>query len=101
MVAVSGKEVTLHTTGQYKNGSTLPNTGTTVFNVETGATNYTHSEVGEIIAANLNEGDVIPKLNGNFVINKTEFREYMNVSRQVNIVEFYEQNNITQINLRV
>jgi hypothetical protein len=95
VVAVSGKEVTLYTTGQYKDVP-FPS-GTTFFNVETGATNYTHSEVGQIIAANLNEGDVIPELGGNFVINKTELREYMNVSRQVNIVEFYEQNNITRL----
>jgi hypothetical protein len=38
VIAVSGKEVTLLTTGQFKNGTALPNTGTTVHNLETGVT---------------------------------------------------------------
>ena len=33
VIAVSGKEVTLLTTGQFKNGTALPNTGTTVHNL--------------------------------------------------------------------
>ena len=85
VVAVSGKEVTLRTTGQFKNGTAMPHSGDTyVYNVETGATNETHGDLKSIIAANLNEGDVVPP--GTFVVNKTEIRTYMGVSRVVNIL---------------
>jgi len=84
VVAVSGKEVTLLTTGQLKNGTVLPNAGITIHNLETGATNETHSDLKSIIPANLNEGDAIPP--GTFVVNKTEIRTYMGVSRVVNVL---------------
>lgn len=84
VIAVSGKEVTLLATGQYKNGTALPNLGITIHNLETGATNETHSDLKSIIAANLNEGEAIPP--GTFVINKTEIRTYLGVSRVVNVL---------------
>jgi hypothetical protein len=84
VVAVSGKDVTLLTTGQYKDGTVLPNVGITIHNLETGETNETHSDLKSIIPANLNEGDVIPP--GTFVINRTEIRTYLAVSRVVNVL---------------
>ena len=84
VVAVSGKEVTLLTTGQFRNGTALPNTGITIHNLETGATNETHSDLKSIIPANLNEGDVIPP--GTLVVNRTEIRTYLAVSRVVNVL---------------
>jgi len=84
VVAVSGKEVTLLTTGQWKNGTAIPNLGITIHNLETGATNETHSDLKSIIAANLNEGDAVPP--GTFAVNKTEIRTYVGVSRVVNIL---------------
>jgi hypothetical protein len=84
VIAVSGKEVTLLTTGQFKNGTALPGLGITIHNLETGATNETHADLKSIMAANLNEGDAVPP--GTLVINKTEIRTYLGVSRVVNVL---------------
>jgi len=85
VVAVSGKEVTLLTTGQYKNGTAMPYNGDTyIYNLETGATNETHSDLKSIIPANLNEGDTVPP--GTFAVGGTEIRTYLGVGRVVNIV---------------
>jgi hypothetical protein len=87
VVAVSGKEVTWRMTGQMKNGSAILGSGETyVVNVETGATNFTHSVLGPIIAANLNEGDKVQAGSISVEVNKTEFRTYLNVSRPVNVL---------------
>jgi hypothetical protein len=89
VVAVSGKEVTWRMTGQMENGSATPNNGETyVINVETGATNYTHSELGPIIAANLNEGDKVQAKSAIFEVNRTEIKTYLGVSRPVNILVY-------------
>jgi hypothetical protein len=89
VVVVSGKEVTWRMTGQMKNGSAILDNGETyLINVETGATNYTHSALGPIIAANLNEGDKVQAGSVRFEVNKTEFRTYLNVSRPVNILVY-------------
>jgi hypothetical protein len=95
VVAVSGKEVTLLMTGQLKNGTAMPHSGDTyVHNLETGATNETHSDLKSIIAANLNEGDAVPP--GTFSVNKTEIRTYSGVSRVVNIlIEDFSTGNAT------
>jgi hypothetical protein len=83
---VSGKEVTLHMTGQFKNGTTMPHSGDIyTCDVETGATNYTHSVLGFVIAADLEEGEVVSSGSNTFVINKTEIKTYMGVSRVVNV----------------
>lgn len=85
VIAASGKEVTLLKTGQFKNGTGMPYTGDTyVYDLETGVTNETHSDLKFIIAANLNQGDAVPP--GTFAVNKTEIRTYMGVSRVVNIL---------------
>ncbi len=87
VVAVSGKEVTLRMTGQLKNGTAMPQSGDTyVYNVETGAKNYTHSVLGFVIATNLNEGDAAPSGSNTYMINTTEIKTYLGVSRVVNVI---------------
>jgi hypothetical protein len=90
IVSVSGKEVTLLSTGQYKNGTATPGNSTTnVWNVEAGTEDGLPSTQGPIIAANLNQGDAIPPPN-TYSVNRTENRAYLGVTRAVNIlsVEF-------------
>lgn len=83
---VSGKEVTLLSTGQFKNGTALPgNSTTTVWNIETGTEDGTPNTQGPIIAANLNQGDAIPPP-GTYKVNATEDRTFLGVSRTVNIL---------------
>ena len=87
VTSVSGKEVTLLSTGQLKNGAATPGNGTVqVWNVETGTEDGTPSVQGPIIAGNLNEGDPIPPP-GTYSVNQTETRTYLGVSRIVNILD--------------
>lgn len=84
---VSGKEITLLSTGQFKDGTAIPGNGTTeVWNIETGTQNGVPSTQGPIIAANLNQGDAIPPAN-TYMVNRTENRVYLGVSRSVNVLE--------------
>lgn len=84
---VSGKTVTLLSTGQYKNGTALPGNGTvSVWNIETGTENGLPKTQGPIIAANLNQGDSIPPAN-TFKVNATESRTYIGVVRSVNVLD--------------
>jgi hypothetical protein len=86
VTSVSGKEVSLLSTGQFKNGTALPGNGTSaVLNIETGTQDGTPSTQGPIIAANLNLGDAIPPPN-TYLVNATEDRPYLGVSRTVNIL---------------
>jgi hypothetical protein len=86
VTSVSGKEVTLLSTSQFKNGTAVPGNGTTsVWNIETGTENGVSSTQGPIIAANLNKGDPIPPPN-TYVVNQTESRTYLGVSRTVNVL---------------
>ena len=83
---VAGKEVTLLSTGQFKNGTAIPGNNTTsVWNVETGTENGIPSTQGSIIAANLNAGDPIPPPD-TYTVNSTESRQYLGVTRSVNIL---------------
>ncbi len=83
---VSGSEVTLLSTSQFKNGTAIPGNGTTVFwNVQTGTENGVPKTQGPIIAANLNQGDPIPP-SGTYTVNKTENQVYLGISRSVNIL---------------
>ena len=87
VTSVSGKDVTLLSTGQYKNGTALPGNGTTmVWNIEAGTEDGSPATQGPIIAANLNQGDAIPPL-GTYFINQTESRNYLGTSRTVNILD--------------
>jgi hypothetical protein len=86
VISVSGKDVTLLSTGQYKNGTALPGNGTTmVWNIETGTEDGSPATQGPILAANLNQGDAIPPLS-TYSINQTESRTYLGSSRTVNIL---------------
>jgi hypothetical protein len=87
VTAVDGKEVTLLTTGKFENGTDMPTSGVTKYNVETGEDNEPHSDLPNVIAANLKQGDRIPSLTETFVINRTEVRLYMrSVHRVVNVL---------------
>jgi len=84
---VVGNEVTLLSTGQFKNGAIIPGNGTTsVWNVETGTENGVPSTQGPIIPANLNEGDAIPPPN-TYTVNSTENRQYLGFTRSVNVLD--------------
>src|SRR5665647_3359344 len=85
VTSISGKQVTLLSTGQFKNGTALPGNGTTEgWNLETGTEDGTPSTQGPIIAANLNQGDPIPPLD-TYSINQSESRMYLDSTRAVNI----------------
>ena len=87
VVSVTGAEITWRITGQMQDGSAFLDNGNTYFsNIETGATNYTHSDLGPIIAANLNAGDKIMTASSPYEVNTTEVLTYLNVSRTVNVV---------------
>jgi hypothetical protein len=84
---VSGKDVTLLSTSQFKNGTAIAGNGTTsVWNIETGTQDGVPSTQGPIIASNLNQGDQIPPPN-TYSVNRTESRTYLGVSRTVNILD--------------
>ena len=84
---VSGKAVTLLSTSQFKNGTSIAGNGTTsVWNIETGTEDGLTSTQGPIIAADLNQGDAIPPPN-TYVVNRTESRTYFGVGRTVNILD--------------
>jgi hypothetical protein len=84
--SVSGKQVTLLSTGQFKNGTALPGNGTTtVWNIETGTEDGTPSTQGPIIASNLNQGDSIPPLD-TYSVNQSESRTYLGSNRVVNVL---------------
>jgi hypothetical protein len=86
VTGVSGKEVTLLSTGEFKNGTALPGNGTElVWNIETGTENGVPTTQGPIIAASLNQGNAIPPL-GTYTVNQTESRTLLGVSRSVNIL---------------
>ncbi len=86
VITVIGKEVTLFSTGQFKNGTALPGNGTKeIWNIETGTEDGTPSTQGPIIAANLNQGNPIPPPD-TYSINQTESRIYLGSTRVVNIL---------------
>ena len=86
VTSVSGKQVTLLSTGQFKNGTALPGNGTTaIWDIETGTEDGTPSTQGPIIAANLNQGDPIPP-SDTYSVNQSESRMYLGSSRTVNIL---------------
>jgi len=87
ILSVTGEEVDWSMTGEMLNGSAMPNSGEHFFtNVQTGTTNYTHSVLGVIIAGNLKAGDPVALGTASIVVNSTELRTYLNVSRSVNVL---------------
>jgi hypothetical protein len=86
VTSVSGKQVTLLSTGQFKNGTSLPGNGTSsIWNIETGTEDGIPSTQGPIIAANLNQHDTIPPPD-TFSVNQSESRTYLGTIRTVNIL---------------
>lgn len=84
---VSGTEVTLLSTSQYKNGTAIPGSGTiSVWDIQAGTENGAPSTQGPIIAANLNQGDPIPPPD-TYTVNRTETRTYLGISRSVNVLD--------------
>lgn len=84
---ISGKQATLLSNSQYKNGTEIPGNGSiAVWNIETGTEDGVPNTQGPIIAANLIQGDAIPPPN-TYMVNKTETRKYLGVSRTVNILD--------------
>jgi hypothetical protein len=81
---VSGKEITLHITGAYMNGTALPSSDV-ICNIEAGGFNMWQRY---IMAANLNQGDKILNTATADTINKTETRTILGTSRSVNILNF-------------
>ena len=93
VIALSGKEVTLRISGQLNIGAAIPGSGSILtYNIETGMSNgpidqSTYWNLSVIIAGNLNAGDSIPPLSSGYIVNKTETRPYLGVSRTINILE--------------
>jgi hypothetical protein len=86
VVSVSGSSVTLLSTGQYKNGTTLLGNGTTdIWDLSLGTKNGVPWTQGYIIATNLNQGDAIPPPN-TYSVNQTVDRTYLGTTRSVNIL---------------
>ena len=82
----AGKDVTLLSTGQFKNGTAIPGNGTvTVWDVAAGTEDGAQKTQGPIIAANLNAGDPIPPPD-TYTVNSTANRQYLGVTRNVNIL---------------
>jgi hypothetical protein len=83
---VARNQVTMLSTGQFKNGTAIPGNGTvTVWDVAAGTENSAPSTQGPIIAANLNAGDVIPPPD-TYTVNSTESRQYLGVTRSFNML---------------
>jgi hypothetical protein len=86
VTSVAGTQVTLLSTGKYKNGTATQGNGTvSVWDVSAGTDNGIPTTQGPIIAANLNAGDPIPPL-GTYSVNSTENRQYLGFTRSVNIL---------------
>ena len=85
---VSGKNLTLHMSGQYKNGTAATEFGLAC-NIETGWNNMSASGGNfYVIAANLQEDDIIPELFPMLImkVNTTATRTYFGTDRTVNII---------------
>ena len=88
VAAISGKEVTLTEITAYMNGT--DETVDKIYNVEAGTVDGQPAAFPGtwIIAANLNEGDALPPVDLGYIVNTTETRTYLGVSRSVNIVSY-------------
>ena len=84
VTGISGKNVSLRMTAQFKNGTALPNNGSIyVCNIE----NYVQGSE-PIIPSNLTQGEKLPP--GPYNVTKTENRAYLGVNLTVNIVETFQ-----------
>ena len=84
---VAGTQVTLLSTGQYKNGTATQGNGTSsVWDVAAGTEDGSPATQGPIIAANLNAGDAIPPPDTYTVSTVRRIASILGVSRSVNIL---------------
>jgi len=85
VVGISGKNITLHMSGKYKNGTAAKEYGI-LFNVETGFMNSTAGPepFSFLTASNLQQNDELPGTA--LAINKTESRTYLGTNRTANII---------------
>jgi hypothetical protein len=88
VMTVSGKEVTLSEYTGYMDGT--DEIVDKVYDVEAGTVDGEAATFPGvvIIAANLNEGDALPPVDLGYIVNSTETRTYLGVSRSVNIVSY-------------
>lgn len=86
VVDISGTNVTLHMSGQYKNGTAATPESGYIVDVETGYMNYSSGLGSFVIAANLQEGDNLTTAALSLKVNTTETRTYLSANRAVNIV---------------
>jgi hypothetical protein len=83
---VAGNHVTLLSTGEFQNGTAIPGNGTaSIWDIAAGTEDGAPNTQGPIIAANLNAGDPIPPPD-TYTVNSTESRQYIGVTRSVNIL---------------
>lgn len=89
VTTVSGKNVTLHMSGQYRNGTSAEEMGSKC-NIETGWMNTSTTMgtygYGYVIAKDLQANDLLPMPTTPMKVNETETRTYLGVSRTVAIV---------------
>lgn len=88
VTAVGGKEVTLTELTVYMDGT--DEIVDKVYNVEAGTVDGQPATFPGtwIIATNLDESDALPPVDLGYIVNKTETRTYLGVSRSVNIVSY-------------
>jgi len=88
VTAVSGSEVTVTVYTAYMDGT--EETVEKVYDLEAGTEDGVPLAFPGtwIIAANLNEGDALPPVDAGYIVNKTETRTYLGVSRSVNVVSY-------------
>jgi hypothetical protein len=86
--AVSGSEVTITVYTSYMDGT--DGTVEKVYDLEAGTDDGAPLAFPGIwiIAANLNEGDALPPVDLGYIVNTTETRTYLGVSRSVNVVSY-------------
>ncbi len=87
VTSVSGKEVSIHLSGQNKNGSTAVEEPSLVYNIENGNLNGYPTRYSIVVAGNLSQGDAIPPSSYGDIFNRTETRTYLGENRTVNILE--------------
>ena len=89
VVSVSGTNVTLTVSGQYKNGTAVTVGGMTL-NVTTGASNSSTGDFVFIIPANLQQGEAIPLPGLDFAVTvtKVESENLMGVNRNVCVFNY-------------
>jgi hypothetical protein len=89
VTTISGKNITLHMSGQYKNGTSAEEMGSKC-NIETGWMNTSTTMgtygYGYVIAKDLQANDLLPMPTASMKVNKTETRTYLGVDRTVAIV---------------